>query len=89
MTGSPHPSCTFLISAAPQVLWSPNGNMERVRVSGTITDTGSRVDVNGASYAVKDEYREVEPQGTVTVGPDGHYSFTIWLRASRPGTTPT
>jgi hypothetical protein len=76
----------IIISAPPQVLWPPSGKMVPVRVSGTITDTGSGVDVNRASYAVIDEYGEVEPQGAITVGPEGSFSFTIWLRASRRGT---
>jgi hypothetical protein len=74
------------LSTTPKVLWPPNGKMVPVTVSGTITDTGSGVNVNSAAYAVKDEYGEVQPQGAITLGPGGAYSFTILLQASRLGT---
>jgi FG-GAP-like repeat len=73
------------VSATPKVLWPPNGKMVPVTVSGTITDTGSGVNVNSATYAVKDEYGEVQPHGAITLGPEGAYSFTILLQASRLG----
>ncbi len=74
------------LSATPRVLWPPNGKMVPVTVFGTITDTGSGVNVNSAAYAVKDEYGKVQPTGAITLGPGGNYSFTVWLQASRLGT---
>jgi hypothetical protein len=74
------------LSATPKVLWPPNGRTVPVTVFGTITDTGSGVNVNSAAYAVKDEYGEVQPRGAITLGPGGAYSFTILLQASRLGT---
>ena len=74
------------LSATPKVLWPPNGKRVPVMISGTITDTGSGVNVNSAAYAVKDEYGEVQPEGAITLGPGGAYSFTILLQASRLGT---
>jgi hypothetical protein len=74
------------VSATPKVLWPPNGKMVPVTVSGTITDTGSGVNVNSAAYVVKDEYGEVQPKGAITLGPGGNYSFTVLLQASRLGT---
>jgi hypothetical protein len=71
------------LSANPKVLWPPTGRMMPVTVSGTITDTGSGVSVNSATYAVNDEYGEVQPAGAITVGPGGNFSFTILLQASR------
>ena len=59
--------------------------MVPVRVSGTITDTGSGVNANSAAYSVKDEYDEVQPMGAITLGPGGNYSFTVLLQASRRG----
>ncbi len=73
------------ISATPATLWPPNGRMAPVVVSGTITDAGSGVDVSTAAYAVTDEYRQVQPMGSVTLRSDGRYSFTIQLQASRNG----
>ncbi len=32
-----------------------------------------------------DEYGTVQPSGPLTLGPDGTYSATIWLEASRVG----
>jgi hypothetical protein len=72
------------ISATPTSLWPPNGKMVPVTVSGTITDTGCSV--ARASYAVTDEYGQVQPTGPVTVGPGGSYTFTVLLQASRLGT---
>jgi FG-GAP-like repeat/FG-GAP repeat len=70
----------------PRVLWPPNGKMVPVTVSGTITDTGSGVNVNSAAYTVKDEYGRVQLKGAVTLDFGGKYSFTVLLQASRLGT---
>jgi hypothetical protein len=77
------PSIT--ISITPKHLWPPTRRMVPVRISGRITDAGSGVNVNSATYAVKDEYGEVEPTGTIILGSGGAYSFTIFLQASRRG----
>jgi hypothetical protein len=73
------------LSATPKVLWPPNGKMTPVTVLGTITDTGSGVNLNSVVYTVKDEYGVVQPHGAITLGPAGGYSFTILLQASRLG----
>jgi probable HAF family extracellular repeat protein len=73
------------ITATPATLWPPNGRMAPVVISGTITDARSGVDVSTAAYAVIDEYRQVQPMGSVTLRSDGRYSFTIQLQASRNG----
>jgi|SRR5579859_84617 len=73
------------VSATPNTLWPPNGKMVPITVSGTITDTGSGVNVNSAAYAVTDEYGEVQPHGAITLGAGGAYSFSILLQASRLG----
>jgi hypothetical protein len=72
------------LSATPKSLWPPNGKMVPVTFSGTITDTGCTVTTS--SYAVRDEYGEVQPSGPVTLGPGGAYSFTVMLQATRLGT---
>jgi uncharacterized repeat protein (TIGR01451 family) len=76
---------TITISANPTTLWPPNGQMVPVTVSGTITDTGSGVNPGSGSFAVLDEYGAVQPAGAVTINPDGTYSFTVNLEASRRG----
>jgi hypothetical protein len=82
------PFCTtppvITVSTTPTGLWPPNGNMVPVTVSGTMTDTGCTV--TSAAYAVKDEYGEVQPSGSVTLGAGGAYSFTVLLQALRLGT---
>jgi hypothetical protein len=74
------------ISATPRLLWPPNGKMTPVTLSGTITDIGSVVDIKTAAYSVKDEYGDVQPQGTITLSASGSYSFSVLLQASRLGT---
>jgi hypothetical protein len=69
------------IAATPETLWPPNGKLVPVTIAGTITDAGSGVST--ATYTVTDEYGQVQPKGSVTPRPDGSYSFTIQLEASR------
>ena len=73
------------VSATPATLWPPNGKMVPVTIVGTITDSGSGVNASTATYAVTDEYRSVQPSGSITLGSNGSYSFTISLQASRNG----
>jgi hypothetical protein len=82
------PFCTsppvVRLSATPISLWPPNGKIVPVTVSGTISDTGCTIAT--ASYAVNDEYGQVQPSGRVTLGPGGAFSFPVLLQASRFGT---
>jgi hypothetical protein len=59
--------------------------MVPVTVSGTITDTGSGVNVSSVAYSVTDEYGEVQPAAGISLGAGGSYSFTLLLQASRLG----
>jgi hypothetical protein len=77
----PNATCT----ANPNILWPPNGKTVAVTVSGTITDAASGVDPSSATFAVNDEYGQVQPSGGLTLGPGGSYSFGISLIASRNG----
>jgi hypothetical protein len=77
------PSIT--LSATPKLLWPPNGKMVKVTVSGAITDAASGVNSKTAAFAVKDEYGQIQPKGTVTLSVSGTYSFSILLQASRLG----
>jgi hypothetical protein len=63
------------------LLWSPNRTMTPVTISGRITDAT----LASASYRVVDEYRRIQPRGTITVAPDGSYSFVVSLEAYRNG----
>jgi hypothetical protein len=75
------------IAATPTTLWPPNGKLVPVRVSGTITDEpdGSGVNASSAAFVVLDEYGEIQPHGSLTLGTDGQYAFTVALKASRKG----
>ena len=44
-----------------------------------------RVHPSSGSFAVSDEYGTVQPAGPFTINPDGTYSFTVNLQASRIG----
>ena len=74
---------TITESVTPTTLWPPNGNMVEITVAGTIADTGCSVAT--AAYVVADEYGQVQPSGPVTVSPDGAFSLTLPLEASRLG----
>jgi hypothetical protein len=76
---------TMTIAVSPSVLWPPNGQKVPVSVSGQITDAGSGVDVSSASFLVTDDYRRIQPHGTVAVGAGGTYSFVLELEAQRNG----
>jgi len=73
------------VAANPSSLQPHNGNMVPVTVSGNIADSLSGVDPSTATFAVVDEYGSVQPQGPVSLGPGGSYSFVVSLQASRRG----
>ena len=75
------PAITAIIS--PREIWPPNGKLVPVTISGRIVDdiTG----VAGASFAVADEYGQVQPSGAIAVGANGAYSVTVMLPAVRNG----
>src|SRR5262249_16731947 len=54
-----------------------------VTISGKITDALSGVDPSSAKYAVTDEYGVIHPSGSITLNPDGSYSFVVRLQATR------
>jgi hypothetical protein len=69
-------------TATPNVLlWSPNKIMTPVTVSGVITDASPAT----ATFQVTDEYGVIQPQGAVTIGAGGAYSFVVSLEAWRKG----
>jgi Galactose oxidase, central domain/Abnormal spindle-like microcephaly-assoc'd, ASPM-SPD-2-Hydin/Thrombospondin type 3 repeat len=73
------------IATIPSILWPPNGKMETVVISGTVIDSIDGVNGSTAAFNVVDEYGQVQPSGTVTLGPGGTYSFSILLEAARNG----
>jgi hypothetical protein len=74
------------LSATPHTLWPPNGRSVDVVVVGSVSDAGSGVDPDAVTYAVDDEYGEIQTRGLVTLTPNGHFRFPVLLEASRFGT---
>ena len=72
------------VNAPTGQLWPPNGKMVPVTFTGTITDEGSGL--AAATFAVVDEYGQVQPSGAVTVNGSGNYSITVLLQSRRNGT---
>src|SRR6185295_17310493 len=62
-----------------------NGKTMPVVVSGSVADGESGVLAGSPSFQVVDEYGTVQPSGPVSVAPNGSYSFTVMLEASRLG----
>src|ERR1035437_5607821 len=78
----------ILASASPSTLWPANGKMVSVTVSGKITDNelgGTGINLSTAVFTVIDKYGQLQPKGVVSLNPDGSFSFTISLQASRNG----
>ena len=71
------------MSADPSTLWPANGKMVNVTVTGRIQGFGGNP--NKPTFHVVDSYGSVQPSGTIDVGADGSYSFTIALKAERNG----
>jgi hypothetical protein len=72
-------------AASPNSLWPPNGKTIPVAISGTVNDGGSSIDTGSGTYAVTDSEGQVQPSGSVALAPDGGFSFTVPLVASRLG----
>jgi len=73
------------VSASPDTLWPPTGQLVAVTVSGTIIDEPDSSEVSSAAYQITDEYGQIQPSGTFTPGAAGRYAFTVDLQASRTG----
>jgi hypothetical protein len=73
------------VSAAPAILWPPNGQMVPVSISGSVKDTGGGIRPGTGRYQVIDEYGTMQPNGSVPLAVDGSYFFTMLLEASRRG----
>jgi HYR domain len=74
---------TITGSASPSLLWPPDGMQVTVTVSGAANDAGSGV--ASIRWSVIDEYRQVEPSGTLPAG-NGGFSIPIVLIRDRKGT---
>jgi probable HAF family extracellular repeat protein len=76
---------TVTASAAPSILWPPNGQTIPVLVTGSVSDAGSGVAPSTGRFHVTDEYGGLDVAGPVPIAADGTYSVQVPLVASRRG----
>ena len=74
---------TITVSAASSILWPPNGKLVPDVFVGKVTEGLSSLDPSATTFRVVDEYGVIQPSDALTVMPDGSYSFTLRLQASR------
>jgi hypothetical protein len=77
------PSITVSVSQA--TLWPANGKMVAETVTGRVTDVLSGVDPASVAFDVVDYYGRIRPTGPVILDPDGRFTFSVSLEASRLG----
>jgi VCBS repeat protein len=87
-TGSDSTPPTITLSATAKAFRSQKKKVVQIKISGTITDTGSGVNISSVTFAVRDEHEEVRKTGTIVLGTGGKYSLIILLGASRRGPDP-
>jgi len=76
---------SVICMASQNTLWPPDDRAVLVTVSGTITSGTQPIPAASTTYAVIDEYGQVQPNGSVALGPGGSYSFGVSLIAARDG----
>jgi hypothetical protein len=74
---------TITSSVSPMLLWPPDGSQVTLTVSGIANDAASGV--ARINWSVVDEYRQVQPSGSITTV-NGAYSFQIVVIRDRKGT---
>lgn len=85
LNGAPQTPPTVTCTATPTSLWPPDGKPVTVTVSGTVNAGTQAISTGGTTFAVVDEYQQVQPSGSFTVDGGGNFSFTVELIASRDG----
>jgi hypothetical protein len=74
---------TITASVSPRLLWPPDGAQVKLTVSGVVNDVGAGV--ARINWSLVDEYRQVEPSGTISPA-NGAFSFPIVVIRGRNGT---
>ena len=74
-----------ITASAPARIWPANNKTVPITVTGTVTDSGSGVDLSSVKFAVTDEYGAVQPTGPITVAANGSFKVSVPLMASRNG----
>jgi alpha-tubulin suppressor-like RCC1 family protein len=69
------------LAVSRTVLWPPNGARVPVTVSGIVEDADAAV--ANATYAVIDEYGQLQPAGMLQLDASGRFSVGLMLEASR------
>ena len=78
------PPVTLTATANPLLLWPPDGTYVTVTVSGVAVDNAGGSGIARVEYSVVDEYRQVQPSGSIAAT-DGPYSLGIRLLRDRKG----
>jgi hypothetical protein len=73
------------VAATVEMLRIGKTTVASTTVEGHLTDVVAGIDPANATYAVVDEYGLVQPGGTIPVGPDGSYRFTLALEPASNG----
>jgi hypothetical protein len=76
------PTPPFVSAAAEAQVPASGDPRVPVIVWGLVRDE-SGVNLTSGTFAVTDEYGQVEPQGTFSIKQDGRYSFVVWLEVAR------
>ena len=74
---------TITLSAIAKIFRSQKKKVVQIRMSGTIADAGSGLNLKSTAFSVRDEDGEVQQTGAIVLGTGGKYSLTVLLGTSR------
>jgi|GEM_PF-2089316 len=87
INGVPQTPPSVSCMASPNTFWPPDGKPVLVTVSGNVTPGTQAVIPGSSTFTVADSQGETQPSGSIIVGSDGSYSFTVPLVAARDGSS--
>ena len=67
------------VTVNPSIIKPKHLKMVLVRISGTVNDPLSGVDVDTGAFSTVDSYGKLQPSGTYEISPTGTFSFTLLL----------
>jgi hypothetical protein len=85
INGVPQTPPSVSCAATPNTLWPPNGQLVSATISGIVVPGTQAIPSVGTTYAVVDEYGQVQPSGSFVLGTGGSYSLGMPLVAARNG----
>lgn len=68
-------------AAKPSTMKPVNSRLVSVRITGTVTDGLSGVDLATGTYAAVDSYGQFQPTGSFEIAANGAFSFNVWIEA--------